>query len=76
VSAPIHVVPVNDICEHDDWGTNCVCGPRVELDGRLIIHHSLDGRERRERVRARALRIAGVSVLVGVCAVAWYIFKS
>lgn len=48
-----HVVPVNDLIEHDTTGEqDCVCGPDVEPverdDGSvawLISHHSLDGRE-------------------------------
>lgn len=49
-----HVMPVNDLVAHavDD---ECVCGPRTEIvmredgsSGWLIVHHSLDGRERLE----------------------------
>lgn len=50
-----HVIPVNDLVDHEDVGDDCVCGPRVELiqrDGRpdayVVVHHSLDGRERHE----------------------------
>jgi hypothetical protein len=43
----IHVYPKNDICAHDTGGVDCVCGPRIEGD--VVIHHSLDGRENRER---------------------------
>ena len=47
----VHTYPVNDLIEHELEGTDCPCGPRVELvegddgDGWLIAHHSLDGRE-------------------------------
>lgn len=49
-----HVVPVNDLVEHDSSTASgeCVCGPRVEAvfredgsNGWVIVHHSLDGRE-------------------------------
>lgn len=48
----VHVVPLNDLIEHEDHG--CVCGPDVEHlpspdgDGWVVTHHSLDGREQRE----------------------------
>jgi hypothetical protein len=54
VSQTVHVLPVNDLVEHDSEGTDCVCGPRVarvetdDGDGWIVIHHSLDGRERDE----------------------------
>lgn len=43
----IHVLPVNDLIEHEDEGDDCVCGPSFEfVEGGLVItHHSLDGRE-------------------------------
>ncbi len=51
-SRPIHVLPVNDLVEHDSSGEQCVCGPHVEAvfrddgtNGWLVSHHSLDGRE-------------------------------
>lgn len=54
----LHVSPMNDVIEHDmsTCHPDCVCGPRVEpvtrrVDGSLgwmIIHHSLDGREKTE----------------------------
>ena len=42
-----HVLPVNDLIEHEDEGDGCVCGPdvRFEPGGRIVVHHSLDGRE-------------------------------
>lgn len=52
----IHVVPVNDLIEHDsdkDSFDSCICGPEVEyvINGNFIIkHHSLDGREFHEHV--------------------------
>jgi hypothetical protein len=50
----VHVVPVNDLVEHECEGTDCICGPDLEQvegddgDGWLVTHHSLDGRERFE----------------------------
>jgi len=45
--APIHVVPIDDLREHDEMGTTCWCAPRVyEEDGNtLVVHNSMDGRE-------------------------------
>lgn len=49
-----HVHPVNDLIEHETIGDDCVCGPTVEAVpgenghiGWLLIHHSLDNRERK-----------------------------
>lgn len=49
---PIHVVPIDDLIEHDSSGDDCICGPEiipVERDdgsfGYLVSHYSLDGRE-------------------------------
>lgn len=41
-----HVLPVNDVEEHEEL-TTCKCEPRVEfIEGdMLIIHNSFDGRE-------------------------------
>ncbi len=50
-----HVVPINDLIEHETDGSDCVCGPTTEPvpreDGSMgwvISHHSLDGRELHE----------------------------
>lgn len=50
----VHVMPVADLIEHE-W-QDCPCHPGVEpvprddgSMGWLITHHSLDGRELRER---------------------------
>jgi hypothetical protein len=56
VSDTYHVVPVNDLIEHDTSDeTDCICGPEtgpIERDdgtfGWVISHHSLDGRELHE----------------------------
>ena len=50
----VHVIPRNDLIEHDTNGDDCVCGPELEQvesangDGWLIKHHSLDGSEEHE----------------------------
>ena len=51
-----HVVPTDDLVLHDSSGGQpCVCGPTtvpVEREdgsmGWMVVHHSLDGRERTE----------------------------
>jgi hypothetical protein len=51
----VHFHPLADLVKHELAGDTCVCGPRTELvssgdgaHGWLIVHHSLDGRERSE----------------------------
>lgn len=55
----IHVEPRNDLIEHTDGFGTCACGPEVQAVragvgdttqhiGWLVVHHSLDGREREE----------------------------
>lgn len=55
MSGTIHVLPVGDLVEHET-SEECVCLPTSEAvpreDGSvgwLVTHHSLDGRERKER---------------------------
>jgi hypothetical protein len=50
----VHVHPVDDLIEHE-LTDECPCGPesRREVledgsDGWLVVHHSLDGREKTE----------------------------
>ena len=43
----IHILPVNDLKEHEEL-TTCECKPRIEIldDGEImVIHNSYDGRE-------------------------------
>lgn len=46
-----HIMPVNDLFEHDSRGI-CACNPKVDLDIKsrslLVIHNAWDGRERHE----------------------------
>jgi len=46
----IHVLPLNDLREHDETRT-CWCQPKVErVDGGVVVtHQSADGRELVER---------------------------
>lgn len=46
----VYVVPNNDLIEHtlDD---DCICGPDTDYldgEGKMVVHHSLDGREQAE----------------------------
>lgn len=46
-----HVIPRDDLLEHDnDSDEGCPCGPLVRFvdGGKVIRHHSLDGREKDE----------------------------
>ena len=52
----VHVYPVGDLIEHDTDTDDCACGPTVHgvkrLDGSIgwvLVHHSLDARERNEK---------------------------
>ncbi len=52
LGATVHVLPVDDLIEHDTNGEACVCGATTEwvigddgAHGKMITHHSLDGRE-------------------------------
>ena len=43
----IHILPVNDLKEHEESST-CDCNPRIEIldDGEImVVHNSYDGRE-------------------------------
>lgn len=46
--ADIHVMPVDDLCEHVE-ARECWCQPRIEGEDKygvsVVIHHSMDGRE-------------------------------
>lgn len=58
MSDTIHVLPLDDLIEHDsDHSDECICGPDttyVEGGGKVITHHSLDGRELHEYDREDA----------------------
>ena len=40
-----------DLREHETDGKDCWCNPRIEEDGQLIIHNSMDEREAYEEGR-------------------------
>lgn len=44
-----HVVPTNDLVAHSS-DEDCPCGPDVHFvdGGKVVVHHSLDGRELKE----------------------------
>lgn len=53
--ATAHILPLADLVAHED-DVCCICGPDVEYmigpEGafaKLIVHHSLDGRELHEQ---------------------------
>lgn len=46
-----HVTPTNDLRKHLD-SQACWCNPKIEVQpngNKVIVHNSLDGREKRER---------------------------
>lgn len=45
----LHILPINDIKEHQELST-CECGPRIEFENgeMIIVHNSFDGREKYE----------------------------
>lgn len=45
----LHVLPVDDLIEHED-SEDCPCGPQVTFltGGKVVTHNSLDGREASE----------------------------
>lgn len=52
LATTVHVFPLADLIEHEVDGELCVCGPHTEWlitqdgsTGKVITHHSLDGRE-------------------------------
>lgn len=60
MSGVLHVLPLGDLVQHDASSDepDCVCGPQTRPvahdDGAvswLIVHHSLDGREQKEKSR-------------------------
>lgn len=46
MSIPIHVLPINDIEEHQE-STTCHCHPAIQEESgtMIIVHNSFDGRE-------------------------------
>ena len=58
----VHVYPIDDMIDHDTDGGDCLCGPTTEpvprddgSMGWLVVHHSLDGREKHEALWGEGL---------------------
>lgn len=47
MSDKYHVFPINDLREHQVDGGDCWCHPVEDEDG-VIVHNSMDGREKFE----------------------------
>lgn len=43
-----HVYPLGDLRDHIVSGTSCWCRPRVDDDDLVVVHNSMDGREKYE----------------------------
>lgn len=41
---PQQIMPIGDLVEHVQ-SVNCLCRPKVSLDGEIVTHHAADGRE-------------------------------
>lgn len=48
---PYHVYPIDDLREHITNDKPCWCHPRIEDDGAIIVHNSMDKREDYEQGR-------------------------
>jgi len=57
----IHIVPFNDLKQHDETGTQCPCDPHVfwkdpktgaEFNEAIVLHKAWDGRELMEEAQA------------------------
>lgn len=46
----IHILPMNDLIPHTE-SVDCLCHPKVELEGdtQIVVHNSFDKREELER---------------------------
>ena len=70
MSGTFHVLPVDDLVEHEDQGDDCICGPHVEFfpRGRVVVHHALDGRSTGDAhwPRRRADEVAATEGLGGL----------
>ena len=49
----IHVLPINDLIEHEETST-CPCRPKVEMENgeMIVIHNAMDNREIVEQAEA------------------------
>ena len=44
----VHVYPLNDLRDHIVEGRDCWCHPEYDEEHNVLIHNSLDGREKYE----------------------------
>lgn len=46
-----HILPINDIEDHEESST-CKCKPKVVFENNemIIVHNSFDGREKKEKL--------------------------
>ena len=52
ISNSLHIVPINDLIEHNTDSDECFCDPVLyKSDGErtIVKHNSFDGREQNER---------------------------
>lgn len=40
-----HIVPLNDLIEHNTDSKECACNPEIDFEYELVIHESMDRRE-------------------------------
>lgn len=40
-----HIIPTNDVIEHNTNGKECECQPKLDHDNHLVVHNALDNRE-------------------------------
>lgn len=45
-----HVIPLDDLLEHDTDSKDCMCDPEIKVEGGvlIVVHKSYDGREGKE----------------------------
>ena len=45
-----HVIPLEDLLEHNTDDTACWCDPKIKVEGAvlIVVHNSFDGREQNE----------------------------
>lgn len=41
----LHIIPINDLIEHNTESNDCQCNPEIDIENNLVIHSSLDRRE-------------------------------
>lgn len=41
----VHIVPINDLQEHNTDNHICDCNPELDHENELVIHSAFDGRD-------------------------------